>query len=32
MFTQTSNEDDISGPNQTKYYYKEDRGVYYLYE
>ncbi|KAK4225150.1 hypothetical protein QBC38DRAFT_271617 [Podospora fimiseda] len=32
MFTQTSDEDDISGPNQTKYYSKEDRGVYCLYQ
>ncbi|KAK4168142.1 hypothetical protein QBC43DRAFT_296821 [Cladorrhinum sp. PSN259] len=31
MFTQTLDEDDISGPNQTKYYSKEDKGVYYLY-
>ncbi|KAK0639122.1 hypothetical protein B0T16DRAFT_422464 [Cercophora newfieldiana] len=32
MFTQTLDEDNISGPNQTKYYSKEDKGVYYLYE
>ncbi|KAK0720232.1 hypothetical protein B0H67DRAFT_180062 [Lasiosphaeris hirsuta] len=32
MFTTTENVDDISGPNQTKYYSEEDRGVYYLYE
>ncbi len=32
MFTQTLNENDVSGPNQTKYYSKEDSGVYYLYQ
>lgn len=32
MFTQTLNEDDVSGPNQTKYYSKDDAGVYYLYQ
>ncbi len=32
MFTQGLNEGDASGPNQTKYYSKEDAGVYYLYQ
>jgi len=32
MFTETLDEDHISGPNETKYYSKEDKGVYYLYQ
>ncbi len=32
MFTKTLNENDVSGPNQTKYFSKEDAGVYYLYQ
>jgi hypothetical protein len=30
-FTKTKDEDHVGGPNATKWYSKEDEGVYYLY-
>lgn len=32
MFKSTLDVDVNSGPNETKYYSEEDKGVYYLYE